>query len=175
LGREWQSLNLLEYSSSDQIFIDANIFLDYAIPNPKFGEMATDFLERIEIGVINAITTPAVLAEVSHILLLETGSVIIKNRNRNPVMDRIKADTRFSDLCRDAIDKFNEFVSDLDGLQLIPVMPEDYFRASDLARAYNLMSFDALHLSAMRRAQVRNIATRDRDFDRVDGIVVWSP
>jgi predicted nucleic acid-binding protein len=66
-------------------------------------------------------------------------------------------------------------VSNLDGLQLIPVMAEDYFRASDLARAYNLMSFDAHHLSAMRRSHVRNIATRDRDFERVDGIVIWSP
>jgi hypothetical protein len=53
-------------------------------------------------------------------------------------------------------------------------MPEDYFRASDLARAYNRMSFDALHLSAMSRAHIRNIATGDRDFERVDGIVVWS-
>ncbi len=64
MGREWQRLNLIEYSSSDQIFVDANIFLDYAIPNPKFGEMATDFLERIEIEEINAITTPAVMIAV---------------------------------------------------------------------------------------------------------------
>ena len=91
MGREWQSLNLLEYSSSDQIFIDANIFLDYAIPNPNFGEIVSDFLERVEMGKINAITTPAVMAEVSHILLLETGSVIIKNRNWNLVKDRIKS------------------------------------------------------------------------------------
>jgi predicted nucleic acid-binding protein len=168
-------LSILEYSSSDQIFIDSNIFLDYAIPNPEFGEIASDFLGRVEIEEIYAVTTPAVLAEVSHILLLETGAVILENRNRNIVIDKIEADRNFSHHCRDVVDKFNEYVSNLDGLQLIPVMPEDYFRASDLARAYNLMSFDALHLSAMRRSRIRNIATRDRDFERVDGIVVWSP
>ncbi len=168
-------MRILEYTSSDQIFIDSNIFLDYAIPNPEFGEIASDFLGKVEIEEIYAVTTPAVLAEVSHILLLETGAVILKNRNRNIVIDKIEADRNFSQHCRDAVDKFNEYVSNLDGLQLIPVMPEDYFQASDLARAYNLMSFDALHLSAMRRSHVRNIASRDRDFERVDGIVVWSP
>jgi len=167
-------LNLLKYASLDQIFIDSNIFLDYAIPNPVFGEMASNFLERVEIEEISAVTTPAVLAEVSHILLLEKGAVILKNRNRNIVIDKIEADRNFSCLCRDAVDKFNEYISNLDGLQLIPVMPEDYFHASDLARAYNLMSFDALHLSAMIRTHIRNIATRDRDFERVDGIMVWS-
>ena len=167
-------MRIPEYSSSDQIFIDSNIFLDYAIPNPEFGEIASDFLGKVEIEEIYAVSTPAVLAEVSHILLLETGAVILKNRNRNIVIDKIEADRNFSRHCRDAVDKFNEYVSNLDGLQLIPVMPEDYFQASDLARAYNLMSFDALHLSAMRRSHVRNIASRDRDFERVDGIVVWS-
>lgn len=168
-------MNILDYSSPDQIFIDANIFLDYSIPNPVFGEIASNFLERLEFGEINAITTSAVLAEVSHILLLETGSLVLKSRKRSFVIDRIKADDRLSNLCHDAVDKFGEFISGLVGLKLIPVMPEDYFRASDLARAYNLMSFDALHLSAMRRSHIRNIATRDKDFLKADGIVIWSP
>ena len=73
------------------------------------------------------------------------------------------------------VDTFNEFISGLDGLKLIPVQPEDYLLASDLGRAYNLLPIDALHLSAMRRAHIRDIASRDRDFERVDGIVVWSP
>jgi predicted nucleic acid-binding protein len=61
------------------------------------------------------------------------------------------------------------------GLKLIPVQPEDYLLASDLGRAYNLLPVDALHLSAMRRDHIRNIASKDRDFERVDGIVVLSP
>ena len=89
MGSEWRDLNLREYAFPDQIFIDSNIFLDYAIPNPVFGEKVSDFLERVEIEEINAITTPAVLGEVSHVLLLETGSVILKIRNRNLIMEKI--------------------------------------------------------------------------------------
>ena len=136
MGSEWRDLNLREYAFPDQIFIDSNIFLDYAIPNPVFGEKVSDFLERVEIEEINAITTPAVLGEVSHVLLLETGSVILKIRNRNLIMEKIEADRRFSHLCRDAVDKFNEFISNLDGLKLIPVLPEDYYIGSAEGHEY---------------------------------------
>ena len=76
MGREWKRLNLSEYSSQHPIFIDANVFLDYTLPNMEFGEIASDFLGRVEIEEVYAVTTPAVLAEVSHILLLETGAEI---------------------------------------------------------------------------------------------------
>jgi len=168
-------LNLAEYSSQHPIFIDANIFLDYALPNIEFSRVASDFLERVELQDLAAVTTPAVLNEVSYILLLQRGMVILDTENRDAVRSRIKENSHFAHQCYDAVDMFNEFVSGLDGLKLIPVQPEDYLQASDLGRNYNLLPIDALHLSAMRRCRIRDIATRDRDFERVDGIVVWSP
>jgi predicted nucleic acid-binding protein len=99
----------------------------------------------------------------------------LNTENRDTVRGKIKANGHFAHLCYDAVDTFNEFISGLDGLELIPVQPEDYLLASDLGRAYSLLPIDALHLSAMRRSHVRNIATRDRDFERVDGIVVLNP
>jgi predicted nucleic acid-binding protein len=168
-------LNLAEFSSSHPIFIDANIFLDYTLPNNEFGEAVSDFLERVELQDIAAITTPVVLNEVSYILLLQKGMTILNTENRDTVRGKIKAKGHFAHLCYDAVDMFNEFISGLAGLKLIPVQPEDYLLASDLGRAYNLLPVDALHLSAMRRAHIRNIASRDRDFERVDGIAIWSP
>lgn len=175
MGREWQGLNLTEYSSNLPIFIDANIFLDYTLPNAKFGDIISDFLEKIELQLISAITTPSVLNEVSYILLLQRGMTILNTENRDIVRSKIKANSHFAHLCYDAVDTFNEFISNLDGLKLVAVQPEDYLLASDLGKAYNLLPIDALHLSAMRRSHVRDIATRDRDFERVDGIVIWNP
>ena len=167
-------MNLSEYSSQCPIFIDANIFLDYALPNIEFSMEASDFLERVELQEIAAVSTPAVLNEVSYILLLQQGMIILDTENRDLVRNKIKANGHFAHLCYDAVDTFNEFISGLDGLKLIPIEPEDYLLASDLGRAYNLLPIDALHLSAMRRAHIKDIASRDRDFERVDGIVVWS-
>ena len=47
MGREWQRLILADYSSENPIFIDANIFLDYTLPNTEFGGFVSDFLERV--------------------------------------------------------------------------------------------------------------------------------
>lgn len=168
-------MNLMDYSSSQPIFIDANIFLDYALPNIKFGEKIADFLERIEMQELTAVTTPVVLNEVSYILLLQRGMTILKSKNRDEVRSKIKADGRFASICYDAVDTFNELLSNLDGLKLTPVQPEDYLLASDLGRAYNLLPIDALHLSAMRREHISDIASRDRDFKGIDGIRLWSP
>jgi predicted nucleic acid-binding protein len=168
-------LNLLDYSHSDPIFIDANIFLDYALPNPIFGEIVAEFLEKVELEEISAVTTPAVLSEVSQILLFNKGFAILRTQNRNLVKSKIKADSRFSRFCYDTVDKFNGFITGLEGLKLVPVQPEDYLMASDLGRNYRLLSLDALHLSVMRHNHIRNIATRDHDFERVDGIALWSP
>lgn len=168
-------MNLSLYSSQRPIFIDANIFLDYALPNIEFSRDASDFLERVELQEIAAVATPAVLNEVSYILLLQRGMIILDTENRDIVRNKIKANGHFAHLCYDAVDTFNEFISGLYGLKLISIEPEDYLLASDLGRAYNLLPIDALHLSAMRRAHIGDIASRDRDFERVDGIVVWSP
>ena len=34
---------------------------------------------------------------------------------------------------------------------------------------------DSLHLSVMKRLKIKNIATRDSDFERVRDITIWSP
>jgi predicted nucleic acid-binding protein len=137
LGREWKRLNLSEYSSQHPIFIDANVFLDYTLPNMEFGEAVSDFLERVELQDIAAIKTPVVLNEVSYVLLFQRG--MTNTGSRDIVRSKIKTDSHFAHLCYDAVDTFNEFISGLDGLNLIPAQPEDYLLASDLERAYNLL------------------------------------
>ena len=64
-------MNLSIHSSQNPIFIDANIFLDYALPNNEFGVSVSSFLERVELQDINAITTHVVLNEVSYVPLLQ--------------------------------------------------------------------------------------------------------
>jgi predicted nucleic acid-binding protein len=51
----------------------------------------------------------------------------------------------------------------------------DHLRVSDMGKKYGLLPNDALHLVAMKNSNIRNIATRDKDFERVEGIEIWSP
>lgn len=166
-------MRLSEYRGSEHFFIDANIFIDYSLPNPKYGEAAADFLEKIELLEIKAVTTPLVLDEVSYIILMYKGSLILKTQDRQIIRDFIKRDRNISNLCYAVVEEFNEFLDGLKGLQIIPVNHDDYKQASILGKKFCLLPSDALHASVMRRNNIENIATRDGDFERVEGIKVW--
>jgi predicted nucleic acid-binding protein len=127
------------------------------------------------LGEIKAITTPLVIGEVSYILLLQKGSLILGTHDRKSIRDKIKRDSGFANLCYSVIDRFNELLNILDGLKVIPVGSEDHLRVSDVGKNYGLLPNDALHLVAMKNSNIRNIATRDKDFERVEGIEIWSP
>lgn len=43
------------------------------------------------------------------------------------------------------------------------------------AKTYNLMATDAIIVEIMKRNDVKDIATNDADFERVEGIKVWKP
>ena len=47
--------------------------------------------------------------------------------------------------------------------------------ATSLAGRYNLNAHDAVHVAVAREVQVADIITLDRDFVRVDELVVWRP
>jgi len=168
-------LKLAEYNKYESIFIDANIFLDYSLPNPKYGESAADFLEKIELNKIKAVTSPIVLDEVSFIILMYKGSLLLKTQNRKMIIETIKKDRAFSNLCYEMVEEFNEFLSCLKSLRIVPVDYEEYKHASKIGQKYSLLPSDALHASVMENNKIHNIATRDGDFERIDDITVWKP
>ncbi|MDO8724673.1 MAG: type II toxin-antitoxin system VapC family toxin [Candidatus Methanoperedens sp.] len=168
-------MKLSEYNKSECIFIDANIFLDYSLPNPKYGESAADFLEKIELDEIEAVTTPIVLDEVSFIILMYKGSLLLKIQDRKKIIKTIKKDRTVSNLCYEMVEEFNEFITCLKGLRIVSVDYEEYKHASELGKKYLLLPSDALHASTMEMNKIHNIATRDGDFERIEGITVWKP
>ncbi len=168
-------MRLSDYKYSDPVFIDANIFLDYSLPNPEYGEAVTDFLEKVELLEINAVTTPVVLDEVSYILLMYKGHIVLDTKDRQRIRDSIKKDKKFAETCYEVVEEFNDYLGDLNGLKVIPATGEDYKKVARLGKKYRLLPSDALHASVMENNNIFNIATRDSDFDRVEGIKVWNP
>ncbi len=47
--------------------------------------------------------------------------------------------------------------------------------AVDLSNKHGLLISDASHLAVVRAQGIANIATNDRDFERVNGIDVYKP
>ena len=57
------------------------------------------------------------------------------------------------------------------GLDIQKVEPKDVLTATMVGGEYMLLFTDSLHLSVMKRLKIKNIATRDSDFEKVKGII----
>jgi predicted nucleic acid-binding protein len=168
-------LRLVDYDSREPIFIDANIYLDYALANPQTYKPIEEFFEKVEFLELDAVTSPCVLDEVSYVLLMYKGAKILKTEDHRKIGSKIKRDGDFAIRCYSVVDKFNEFLITLKGQRIISVSRNDYDMASDLGKSYRLLPTDSLHAAVMKNNSIFNIATRDADFNRIKGIETWKP
>jgi len=169
--------NLIDFDLPDLIFVDANIFVDHASANPGYGKPCKEFLEKIETGNLAAITTTAVLDEVGYILSLLEGARVLETQELKIVRKKLKEDHKLAVACYDKVGEYMRYIFYLEegGLDIQKVEPKDIFIATMVGGEYNLLFTDSLHLSVMKRLQIKNIATRDSDFERAQEVTVWSP
>ena len=169
--------NLIDFDLPDLIFVDANIFVDHASANPGYGKPCKEFLEKIETGNLAAITTTAVLDEVGYILSLLEGAKVLKTHELKVVRDKIKEDQKLAEICYDKVREYIKYIFFLEsgGLDIQKVEPKDVFIATMVGAGYRLLFTDSLHLSVMKRLKIKNIATRDSDFENATDVTVWSP
>jgi predicted nucleic acid-binding protein len=168
-------LRLGDYDSSDPIFVDANVYLDYALANPQTYKAIEEFFEKVEFFDLEAVTTPSVLDEVSYVLLMYKGAKILKTGDHRKIGNKIKKDESFAFRCYSVVDKFKEFLAVLKGQRIISVSKNDFEKASILGKSHRLLPTDSLHAAVMKNNSILNIATRDSDFTRIDGVEIWKP
>lgn len=154
-----------------RIYIDTNIFLYSAFNHPDFGESCKIFLERVDLGKIEGYVSDFVLNEVFHKLMvaevtkkftMSTGEAISYIRGNPKVISELETIWEEMKL----IEESNIVI-----LKNITVFPEFV----QISREYNLMATDAFHVTVMKKSGIKNIATFDKDSERVDFIRVWKP
>ncbi|MEN6395723.1 MAG: hypothetical protein ABFC78_04490 [Methanoregula sp.] len=58
----------------------------------------------------------------------------------------------------------------------VEIIPGPFFSDSmEIAHQYNLFATDAVHVAAMRKEKLMDIATNDADFSRVPSLQIWKP
>jgi predicted nucleic acid-binding protein len=80
--------------------------------------------------------------------------------------DRVRALTKYEELVRDIIGT---------GLQIEPVVQEDFITAMAVQRQAGLLTNDALLVAVGERLRVTNIASADKAFAHVQGILLYTP
>ena len=129
-------------------FVDSNVFIYVLVRSPKKDyETAKRILQRIEEGE-EAVTNTAVIQEI--VDWLEYNN---KRREVEKVLTAI-----------------NSYIT----MKKAEVLWNDMMEAIGAMKKYDLDLVDALTLQTMKKNNVKEIYTNDRDFDRVKGIKrIW--
>lgn len=158
--------------SGATVFTDANTFVYHFIADPTFGAACTVLLDAMEHQHFQGVTSAAVLSEMAHRLMtLEAqqrfGWPAAGLANR---LKRHPNEVQQLSWHKRGIDEVRAI-----GLQVLSVEATDVSRAADVSGQHGLLSNDALIVTLMLHHGLSHLASNDADFDRVPGIVRYSP
>ncbi len=165
-------MKLDEIPAGTEVFIDANIFVYAFAADQTYGAPCIDFLERVELGVIDGFISAPILSEVAHRLMtLEACQTFgwpypgIAQRLRRHLDDV------------QTLQLFRQALAEIAGMKMTihPVSDLDVRRAADLSQQYGLLSNDALVVSVMQDHSLGHLASNDQDFDRVPNLSRYAP
>ncbi len=162
-------MNLTDILNAASIFIDANIFV-YAAE--RRSPQCRQLLDRVGGEAVVAFSSAIVLAEVCHRRMInearEAGLISGGNPSRllGKKPEAIAGLNLYADNVRDLLDSAISFE---------PIHPQDFYLALELQKQHGLLTNDSLNLAIARRLGIQGIATADRNFDHVQGIIVYKP
>jgi len=162
-------------TNTTRIFIDANIFAYFFISHPIYGERCLELLMDIDYGLRTGVISPLIIDEVIYVLMVQkakelTGTGDIKLIKRTlPEVWRASLDT---------VSQFYDYIDQLISRGNMKVLGLDYSIsriALECAKEYDLLPRDALHVACCKAYGIEEMATNDRDFEKVSYLRLWKP
>ena len=153
-------------------FIDATVFYYHLVGAPPLSDDCSDFLRRVALREVNAITSAVAVAEATHKVML--AEVVQRHGvDQKGLIARIK---RHPELL-DGLAQHTMVSKTIDamGLRVESITLNLLIRGADLSSQWRLLTNDALALAVMEMNEIGVIASNDDDFDRVAGITVFKP
>jgi len=127
-------------------YVDVNVFVYWLAKHPEYGEVAKEWIRRIEHGKRSEyVTSTLTLYELAVILAGLAGKSL---RDRELIKIIINA------------------VTSLAGLEITTLEREDCIKALELMEKYGLDYEDSLHLAVAIREGAVKIISNDKDFDK---------
>jgi predicted nucleic acid-binding protein len=151
------------------IFIDSNILTYHLLNDPLYGTRCKEFVRKVENGEFEGVISPIVVSETLFNLIKAT---IRKDYHLKP-----KEIVHFLKRNPQAVSKVDlEPVMELFNLfSLAPISESEVRTCYRAIKDYSLLTNDAFHVATMKQRELKNIATNDPDFERVEWLTVWKP
>lgn len=168
---------LRDFTLSDPIFTDTNIFVCHQGAHPAFGPDCRDFLDRVESGHVQAVTTDVVVNEVTYIAQIQRAANLLGTANRSVIHAQMAADAALAAECWIAAEQFLNLLDALQrgGLTVINVELPHYRAACPIGSQFHCFVSDATHIVIYQHLGLEHIASSDADFDRVPFLTRWEP
>jgi predicted nucleic acid-binding protein len=160
-----------DLAAGDSIFLDANTLVYHFGPHPLFGPACNQLVQRIENQEILGFTSTPVLSEVAHRLMTFEASVLFAWPSK--IVDRLKQNP--TAVCQ--LSKFRQAITKVPQMAIrILTIPEFLVEsAAAISQQTGLLSNDALIIAVMQQHGLTCLASHDADFDRVPGVVRYTP
>jgi predicted nucleic acid-binding protein len=161
-------MNLRDIVNGSTLLIDTNVLL-YA--RNRRSPQCRELLLRCEQGAVNGVITLTTLAEFSHRCMIQEaqGNGMVGSNPARALSER-------PELVRQ-LNAYAESVRNLLDCALIVAEshPQDILVALEIQKQHGLLTNDSINLAIARRHGIKDIATADKSFDKVPGLIVYKP
>ena len=163
--------DLTALPSGARVFIDANIFI-YHFTRIPLTATCTAFLQRVEAGDLQGVTSVIILAEVAHrLMILEairtlgfSPRMAVKKLKEQPAL--VPQLSHYK-VVTERIPSFNVAIE--------PVTFAYLQTAQSLSALHGLLTNDSLTAAVMQALGLTDVATNDSDLSVVPGLTIWRP
>ena len=162
---------LADLPAGTRVFIDANIFI-YHFTQTPLTAACTAFLQRVEAGSLQGITSVVAVTEVAHRLMileaiqthqLVSRTAVRKLKENSALVQKLTHYQRATA----AIPTF--------GVQIEPVTFLHLQTAQKFSETIGLLTNDSLIAAVMQSLSLTDVASNDTDLAAVPGITSWKP
>ncbi|MEE8168349.1 MAG: PIN domain-containing protein [Candidatus Hydrothermarchaeales archaeon] len=161
----------LEHLVKGPVFVDTSILI-YAFTNTRYSKTCEDFLGRVKYGEVEGYINSTVLDEFFHKLVIFEVYTKKKLVSQNAVKF-LKSNPAFIKSLNKPFKASREVLKDY-GFKILDTS-NVLEKALNISREYGLLFSDALHSACCKVYDIKDIATNDGDFERVDFLKVWKP
>ncbi|MCL7475839.1 MAG: type II toxin-antitoxin system VapC family toxin [ANME-2 cluster archaeon] len=159
--------NLSEFQN-DNIFIDANVFIYFFRLHPEYSKTCQQFFSNLQNKKFKGFTTAFVIEEVVYILLIRSIADDFDKHPTKIIRDNPEVVRKYTNKLHKAI----TIIFSMGNLSILETPVELFFSMVENME-YGLLTRDALYLAVMDQNNIKNIASFDSDFDRVDKNMRW--
>ena len=160
----------LEDFAEPEIFVDTNIFIYALAKTHRHKNKCEGLLSKVNGGEVIGFTSSTVINELFHTILI---GEIKRKYEVNDIIHFIKEHPDVISECSFAYDVLDDIFDS--SVVILPLTLEVLKYSKTLSKKHKLLFSDAIHAASCKVFGIKNIATNDSDFDRVDFLKKWRP